>query len=137
MANLSIHPNSSEPVERGTRVGGPQSPVGAILQRLSREFSGPAETGTPAESADGANAFAPATRSSLAFLSRCIVLQAVGLAGTALNRATAAVRRLFAVMDTPPVTALAPVHPVALPDPPGASRDGAAPSASRRRPVTS
>jgi len=37
MANLSIHPISSDPVERGTRVGGTQSPVGAILQRLSRD----------------------------------------------------------------------------------------------------
>jgi thiol reductant ABC exporter CydC subunit len=47
------------------------------------------------------------------------VVQAVGLAGTALNRATAALRRLFSVMDTPPVTAPAPAHPAALPDPPG------------------
>lgn len=47
------------------------------------------------------------------------VVQAVGLAGTALNRATAALRRLFSVMDTPPVTAPAPAHPAVLPDPPG------------------
>lgn len=47
------------------------------------------------------------------------VVQAVGLAGTALNRATAALRRLFAVMDTPPVTAPPPVHPAPLPDAPG------------------
>jgi hypothetical protein len=82
MANLSIHPISSEPVDRGTRVGGTQSPVGAILQRLSREFTGPAPTEAPA---DGTEGLAPATKtgSSLAFLSRCIVLQAVGLAGVA------------------------------------------------------
>jgi thiol reductant ABC exporter CydC subunit len=47
------------------------------------------------------------------------VVQAVGLAGTAVSRATAALRRLFAVMDTPPVTAPAPAHPAVLPDPPG------------------
>lgn len=47
------------------------------------------------------------------------VVQAVGLAGTALNRASAALRRLFAVMDTPPVTAPAPAHPAPLPQPAG------------------
>ena len=47
------------------------------------------------------------------------VVQAVGLAGTALNRASAALRRLFAVMDTPPVTAPAPAHPAELPRPSG------------------
>lgn len=47
------------------------------------------------------------------------VVQAVGLAGAALNRAAAALRRLFAVMDTPPVTAPAPVRPTPLPDLPG------------------
>jgi hypothetical protein len=82
MANLSIHPTSSEPVERGTRIGGPQSPVGAILQRLSREFSGHAKSASQAEGAD-TQAPAAKTGSSLAFLSRCIVLQAVGLAGIA------------------------------------------------------
>lgn len=47
------------------------------------------------------------------------VVQAVGLAGTALDRACAALRRLFAVMDTPPVTAPAPVRPAELPHPKG------------------
>jgi len=46
-------------------------------------------------------------------------VQAVGLAGAALHRASAALRRLFAVMDTPPVTAPPPAHPRALPDSPG------------------
>jgi hypothetical protein len=77
MANLSIHPVSTEQVERGTRVGERSSPVGAILQRLTQEFSGPSET------AEGIPAGAAASGPSIAFLSRCIVLQAVGLAGIA------------------------------------------------------
>jgi hypothetical protein len=77
MANLSIHPVSTEQVERGTRVGERSSPVGAILQRLTQEFSSPAET------AEGVPAGTAASGSSIAFLSRCIVLQAVGLAGIA------------------------------------------------------
>ncbi|HOZ58921.1 MAG TPA: thiol reductant ABC exporter subunit CydC [Nakamurella multipartita] len=44
-------------------------------------------------------------------------VQAVGVAAAALHRATAALRRLFAVMDTPPVTAPPPVHPRPLPEP--------------------
>ena len=38
------------------------------------------------------------------------------MAGDALHRASAALRRLFVVMDTPPVTAPPPAHPVPLPD---------------------
>lgn len=43
-------------------------------------------------------------------------VQAVGLAGAALHRACAALRRLFTVLDTPPVTAPAPARPVPLPE---------------------
>ncbi|HEY7814327.1 MAG TPA: thiol reductant ABC exporter subunit CydC, partial [Nakamurella sp.] len=43
-------------------------------------------------------------------------VQAVGVAGAALHRASAALRRLFVVMDTPPVTAPPSAHPVPLPD---------------------
>ena len=43
-------------------------------------------------------------------------VEAVGVAGDALHRASAALRRLFVVMDTPPVTAPPPAHPVPLPD---------------------
>ncbi len=46
-------------------------------------------------------------------------VQAVGVAGGALHRAAAALRRLFAVLDTPPVTAPPPRQPRALPDSPG------------------
>ena len=42
-------------------------------------------------------------------------VQAVGVAASTLRRSSAAVRRLFAVLDTPPVTAPAPLHPVPLP----------------------
>ncbi len=42
-------------------------------------------------------------------------VQAVGVAASTLRRSSAAVRRLFTVLDTPPVTAPAPTHPTALP----------------------
>ncbi len=45
-------------------------------------------------------------------------VQAVGVAGAAVHRASAALRRLFQVMDTPPVTAAPPAHPRPLPDSP-------------------
>jgi thiol reductant ABC exporter CydC subunit len=45
-------------------------------------------------------------------------VQAVGLAGAALHRAAAALRRLFAVLDTPPVTAPPPDNPRPLPESP-------------------
>ncbi|HEY5878061.1 MAG TPA: thiol reductant ABC exporter subunit CydC [Nakamurella sp.] len=43
-------------------------------------------------------------------------VQAVGVAAAALHRASAALRRLFDVMDTPPVTAPPPAHPRPLPE---------------------
>jgi ABC-type transport system involved in cytochrome bd biosynthesis fused ATPase/permease subunit len=46
-------------------------------------------------------------------------VQAVGLAGAALHRAGSALRRLFQVMDTPPVTAMPAEHPAPLPNSPG------------------
>lgn len=42
-------------------------------------------------------------------------VQAVGVAASTLRRSSAAVRRLFAVLDAPPVTASAPLHPEPLP----------------------
>jgi ABC-type bacteriocin/lantibiotic exporter with double-glycine peptidase domain len=42
-------------------------------------------------------------------------VQAVGVAASTMRRSSAAVRRLFAVLDTPPVTAPAPLHPTPLP----------------------
>jgi MotA/TolQ/ExbB proton channel family len=80
MANLSIHPVSSEQLERGAR-GASSSPVAAIVQRLSRELAGPADA-AKAPPAETETTPAPAIgASSIAFLSRCIVLQAVGAAG--------------------------------------------------------
>lgn len=84
MANLSIHPVSSEQLERSARIGISPSPVAAILQRLTREFAGPVDAAKapPAEAESAAAALVPATgTSSIAFLSRCIVLQSVGAAG--------------------------------------------------------
>jgi thiol reductant ABC exporter CydC subunit len=49
-------------------------------------------------------------------------VQAVGVAASTLRRSSAAVRRLFDVLDTPPVTAPAPAHPVPLPGSPGGPR---------------
>ena len=43
-------------------------------------------------------------------------VQAVGVAAAALHRSSAALRRLFDVMDTPPVTAPPPAHPLPLPE---------------------
>jgi ATP-binding cassette subfamily C protein CydC len=42
-------------------------------------------------------------------------VQAVGVAASTLRRSSAAVGRLFQVLDTPPVTAPGPVHPAAVP----------------------
>ena len=49
-------------------------------------------------------------------------VQAVGVAASTLRRSSAAVRRLFAVLDTPPVTAPVPMHPVPLPASSGGPR---------------
>ena len=51
-------------------------------------------------------------------------VQAVGVAASTLRRSSAAVRRIFGVLDTPPVTAPPPADPVPVPRPP----DGAAPT---------
>lgn len=83
MANLSIHPVSSEQLERSAR-GASSSPVAAIVQRLSRELAGPADAAKapPAETESTETIAVPAIgTSSIAFLSRCIVLQSVGAAG--------------------------------------------------------
>jgi len=81
MANLSIHQVSSEKLERSARIGASPSPVAAIVQRLSREFAAAAKA-PPAEAEATEASLAPATgTSSIAFLSRCIVLQSVGAAG--------------------------------------------------------
>ena len=88
MAHISVHSLSSEPLDRGTRHDAGPSPVAAIIQRLSRDLSGPsaaAKTVAP-EAADAPAAeAAPAANAtpSIAFLSRCIVLQSIGAAGIA------------------------------------------------------
>ena len=46
-------------------------------------------------------------------------VQAVGVAASTLRRSSAAVRRLFEVLDAPPVTAPAPADPVPVPTEPG------------------
>jgi len=46
-------------------------------------------------------------------------VQAVGVAASTLRRSSAAVRRLFEVLDAPPVTAPAPANPVPVPTEPG------------------
>jgi MotA/TolQ/ExbB proton channel family len=87
MAHISVHSLSSEPLDRGTRHDASPSPVAAIIQRLSRDLSGPpAVVGEqPAETlAAETNAFPAANAApSIAFLSRCIVLQSIGVAGIA------------------------------------------------------
>src|SRR5262245_42037161 len=84
MAHISVHPVSSETIDRGTRLDTP-SPVAAIIQRLSLDLSGPSGSKKPAaEPAETADAEANTAqiadgRPSIAFLSRCIVLQSVGV----------------------------------------------------------
>lgn len=49
-------------------------------------------------------------------------VQAVGVAASTLRRSSAAVRRLFVVLDTPPVTAPVPPRPAPLPSAPAGPR---------------
>jgi len=88
MAHISVHPISSEPLDRGPRHDAGPSPVAAIIQRLSRDLSGPsaaAKVVAPETVEAPAAEAAPAgsATSSIAFLSRCIVLQSIGAAGIA------------------------------------------------------
>jgi hypothetical protein len=87
MAHISVHPLSSEPLDRGTRHDAGPSPVAAIIQRLSRDLSGPpaAAKTQPVEApaAEASSLPAANSASSIAFLSRCIVLQSIGAAGIA------------------------------------------------------
>jgi MotA/TolQ/ExbB proton channel family len=87
MAHISVHPLSSEPLDRGTRHDAGPSPVAAIIQRLSRDLSGPpaAAKTQPVETPAAETSSLPAANSasSIAFLSRCIVLQSIGAAGIA------------------------------------------------------
>src|SRR5262245_17494033 len=88
MAHISVHTLSSEPLDRGTRHDTGPSPVAAIIQRLSRDLSGPpaaAKTVAPEPADVPAAEAAPAANAtpSIAFLSRCIVLQSIGVAGIA------------------------------------------------------
>jgi hypothetical protein len=88
MAHISVHSLSSEPLDRGTRHDDGPSPVAAIIQRLSRDLSGTTaavKTVAPEPADAPAAEVAPAasTTPSIAFLSRCIVLQSIGAAGIA------------------------------------------------------
>ena len=59
-------------------------------------------------------------------------VQAVGLAASTLRRSSAAVGRLFQVLDAPPVTAPAPEHPAAAA---AMTRRAADPAPRRQRPL--
>ena len=87
MANISVQSVSSEELERGPRAGTGSSPVAAIIQRLSHELTGPSDAAKaqPGEASASEAAALPAavSKPSIAFLSRCIVLQAIGAAGIA------------------------------------------------------